>query len=85
MAGVSAMAVCSWKGVASASQILQEGKSLASGRPIRVFLAGVGRGASEQVMKLAVRAAAEATTDFSPLPSPSPLGGEGGMRGFSSS
>ena len=65
MAGVSAMAVCSWKGVASASQTLQEGKSLASGRPIRVFLAGVGRGASEQVMKLAVRAAAEATTDFS--------------------
>lgn len=59
------MAVCSWKGVASASQTLQEGKSLASGRPIRVFLAGVGRGASEQVMKLAVRAAAEATTDFS--------------------
>ena len=59
------MAVCSWKGVAGASQTLQEGKSLASGRPIRVFLAGVGRGASEQVMKLAVRAVAEATTDFS--------------------
>ncbi len=59
------MAVCSWKGVAGASQTLQEGKSLASGRPIRVFLAGVGRGASEQVTKLAVRAAAEATTDFS--------------------
>jgi uncharacterized protein (DUF362 family) len=65
MAGVSAMAIYSWKGVAGASQTLQEGKSLASGRPIRVFLAGVGRGASEQVMKLAVRAAAEATTDFS--------------------
>jgi len=59
------MAVCSWKGVGGASQTLQEGKSLASGRPIRVFLAGVGRGASEQVMKLAVQAAAEATTDFS--------------------
>jgi uncharacterized protein (DUF362 family) len=65
MAGVSAMAVFSWKGVAGASQTLQEGKSLASARPIRVFLAGVGRVASEQVMKLAVRAAAEATTDFS--------------------
>ena len=65
MAGVSAMAVCSWKGVAGASQTLQEGKLLASGRPIRVFLAGMGRGASEQVMKLAVRAAAGATTDFS--------------------
>jgi len=35
------------------------------GRPIRVFLAGVGRGASEQGMKVAVQAAAEATTDFS--------------------
>ncbi|MGB7573551.1 MAG: DUF362 domain-containing protein [Thermodesulfobacteriota bacterium] len=65
IAGVSAMAIYSWKGVAGASQTLQEGKPLASGRPIRVFLAGVGRGASEQVMKLAVRAAAEATTDFS--------------------
>jgi uncharacterized protein (DUF362 family) len=59
------MAVCSWKGVAGASQALQGGKSLASGRQIRVFLAGVGRGASEQVMKLAVRAVAEATTNFS--------------------
>ena len=58
------MAVCSWQGVAGASQTLQRGKSLASGRQIRVFLAGVGRGASEQVMKLAVRAVAEATTDF---------------------
>jgi uncharacterized protein (DUF362 family) len=65
MAGVTAMATCSWQGVASASQTLQKGKSLASGRQIRVFLAGVGRGASEQVMKLAVRAVAEATTDFS--------------------
>jgi len=59
------MAVCSWQGVAGASQTLQGGRSLASGRQIRVFLAGVGRRASEQVMKLAVRAVAEATTDFS--------------------
>jgi uncharacterized protein (DUF362 family) len=59
------MAVCSWKGVAGASQTLQGGRLLTSGRQIRVFLAGVGRGASEQVMKLAVRAVAEATTDFS--------------------
>jgi len=65
MAGVSAMAVCSWKMVARASQTLQEGKSLASGRQIRVFLAGLGRGTTEQVVKLAVRAVAEATTDFS--------------------
>lgn len=59
------MAVCSWKMVARASQTLQEGKSLASGRQIRVFLAGLGRGTTEQVVKLAVRAVAEATTDFS--------------------
>jgi len=59
------MAVFSWKGVAGASQPLQGGRSLALGPQIRVFLAGVGRGASEQVMKLAVRAVAEATTDFS--------------------
>jgi uncharacterized protein (DUF362 family) len=65
MAGVSAMAVCSWKGVAGASKTLQGGRSFASGRQIRVFLAGVDRGASEQIMKLAVRAAAEASTDFS--------------------
>jgi uncharacterized protein (DUF362 family) len=65
MAGASAMAVCSWKSVADVSQGLQGGKSLVPGPPIRVSLAGVGRGASEEVMKLAVRAAAEATTDFS--------------------
>jgi len=65
MAGVSAMAVSSWKMGAGASQTLQEGKSLATGPQIRVFLAGMGRGTTEQVVKLAVRAVAEATTDFS--------------------
>ena len=65
MAGVSAMAVSSWKMVAGASQTLREGKSLVSGPQIRVFLAGMSRGATEQVAKLAVRAVAEATTDFS--------------------
>jgi len=59
------MVVCSWKGVADASQTSQGGRSLALGPQTRVFLAGVGRGASEEVMKLAVRAVAEATTDFS--------------------
>ena len=59
------MVVCSWKGVARASQSLPGGKSLAAGPPIRVFLAGVGREALEQVVKSAVRAVAEATTDFS--------------------
>jgi uncharacterized protein (DUF362 family) len=65
MAGISAMAVSSRKVVARASQTFQDGKSLASGRQIRVFLAGMGRGTTEQVVKLAVRAVAEATTDFS--------------------
>jgi uncharacterized protein (DUF362 family) len=65
MAGISAMAVSSRKVVARASQTFQDGKSLASGRQIRVFLAGMGRGTAEQVVKLAVRAVAEATTDFS--------------------
>jgi uncharacterized protein (DUF362 family) len=40
-------------------------KSIPSGRQTLVFLAGVGRGASEKAMKLAVRAAAEEATDFS--------------------
>jgi uncharacterized protein (DUF362 family) len=65
MAGISAMTVCSWKNVADASQSLQGGKLIAPGPQIRVCLAGVGQGASEEMMKLAVRAVAEATTDFS--------------------
>ena len=65
MAGLSAMAVYPWKTVAGASQTLQHGKSPVSGPQIRVFLAGMSRGATEQVAKSAVRAAAEATTDFS--------------------
>ena len=59
------MVLSSRKMVAGASQVLQEGKSLASGRQIRVFMAGVNRGTTEQVVRSAVRAAAEATTDFS--------------------
>ena len=58
------MAMYSGKGSVDASQTPGGGRPLASGRPTRVFLAGVGRGASEQVLKLAVRAVAEATTDF---------------------
>jgi uncharacterized protein (DUF362 family) len=65
MAGVSAMAVSSWKMVAGASQTLQGSKSLESGEQIRVLLAGMSRGTTEQAAKLAVRAVAEATTDFS--------------------
>jgi len=63
--GVSAMAIYSWKGSVDASQTPGGGRPLASGPQTRVFLAGIDRGASEQVMKLAVRAVAEATTDFS--------------------
>ena len=59
------MAVCPGKTVAGASQTPQQGTSPASGPQIRVFLAGMSRGATEQVTKLAVRAVAEATTDFS--------------------
>ncbi len=65
MAGISAMAVCPWKTGAGASQTPQQGKSFVSGRQVRVFLAGMSRGATEEVVKLAVRAVAEATTDFS--------------------
>jgi uncharacterized protein (DUF362 family) len=65
MAGISAMAVSPWKLAAGASQILRQSKLIESGPQIRVFLAGMSRGATEQVARLAVRAAAEATTDFS--------------------
>jgi uncharacterized protein (DUF362 family) len=65
LAGVSAMAVCPWETVAGAPQTLQQDKPLAPGSQIRVFLAGMSRGATEQVFKLAVRGAAETTTDFS--------------------
>jgi uncharacterized protein (DUF362 family) len=41
------------------------GVSLKPGRQTRIFLAGVGRNPSEQTMRSAVRAAAEAATDFS--------------------
>ena len=41
------------------------GVSPKPGRETRVFLAGVGRNPSDQTMKSAVRAVAEATTDFS--------------------
>ena len=59
------MAVSPWKTAAGAPQTLQQGKSLVPGPQIRVFLAGLSRGATEQVARLAVRAVAEAATDFS--------------------
>lgn len=63
-------------GATSALFISQAGSSYANpqepgagvrklGRQARVFVAGVGRNSSEQAMKSAVRAVAEASTDFS--------------------
>ena len=65
IAGVSAMAIYSWKGSVDASQTPGGGRPLASGRQTRVYLAGIDQGASLQAMKSAVYAAAEAATDFS--------------------
>lgn len=46
IAGVSAMAIYPWKGSVDASQTPGGGRPLASGRQTQVFLAGVDRGAS---------------------------------------
>jgi hypothetical protein len=62
--GLSAMAICSCKGSANASQNRDRGKPPA-GTPTPVFLAGINREASEAAIKSAVRAAAEAATYFS--------------------
>lgn len=62
--GFSALAIQPWKNV-EASEAADESRPAAPGRQVGVFLSGVGRGASEQVLKLAVRAVAESTTDFS--------------------
>jgi uncharacterized protein (DUF362 family) len=65
IAGVSAMAICSCKGSVDAAQTRGMGNPPALGGQAPVFLAGIKRGASEEAMKSAVRAAAEAATDFS--------------------
>lgn len=59
------MTVWPFAGSTSASQGPQAAKPLASGRPAKVFLAGVGKGGPEEAIKLAVRNSAEAATDFS--------------------
>jgi len=64
MGRLSAMAIFSWKGTANASQNRDRGNPPA-GTPTPVFLAGINREASEGAIKSAVRAAAEAATDFS--------------------
>jgi len=63
--GASVMALCPFTGGAGASQIPVKPRKLTLGSRTKVFLAGVSKGASEQSIKLAVRNAAEAATDFS--------------------
>ncbi len=59
------MAIYSCKGSVGASQTRGMGKPPPSGSQSRVFLAGINRGTSEEAMKSAVCAAAQAATDFS--------------------
>lgn len=49
----------------NAAPVGQGGRIPATGQQTKVFLAGVGRGVSEEGMKSAVRAVAETATDFS--------------------
>lgn len=64
-AWASAMALCPSAGRAGASRIPVKARKFTPGPPAKVFLAGVRNGAAEQEIKLAVRNAAEAATDFS--------------------
>jgi len=54
-----------WRKDVAASQPVSGARLAAPGRPSRVCLAGVERGASPQIVKSSVRAAAESATDFS--------------------
>jgi uncharacterized protein (DUF362 family) len=63
--GASAMVLFPFAGRTGASQIPVNAGQLTPGSQAKVFLAGLSKGAPEQVIKLAVRNAAEATTDFS--------------------
>ncbi|HYA14232.1 MAG TPA: DUF362 domain-containing protein [Syntrophales bacterium] len=65
VAGMSAIALCSCTENAGKTQARQGDKMLMAGRDTEVYLASVNRGASEQEIKSAVCAAAEAATDFS--------------------
>ena len=59
------MALCPLARRAGAAQIPVKARQLKPGSQAKVFLTGVSKGASEQSIKLAVRNAAEAATDFS--------------------
>ncbi|KAF0159814.1 MAG: Tat pathway signal sequence domain protein [Syntrophaceae bacterium] len=63
--GASATALCPCTGSVEVSQALVKVSQLTLGSQTKVFLAGVSRGAPEQDIKLAVRNAANAATDFS--------------------
>ena len=63
--GASAIALCPSTGKVEASRIPVKTRQLMPGSPSKVFLAGTRKGAPEQDIKLAVRNAAEAATDFS--------------------
>lgn len=62
--GASTMALCPFTGRTEASHPVKDGQ-LTPGSQTRVILAGVIKGSLEQGIKLAVRNAAEAATDFS--------------------
>ncbi|MBF0552215.1 MAG: DUF362 domain-containing protein [Deltaproteobacteria bacterium] len=59
------MLLCASESGEGVPHVLDGDKSPDSGRQTRVGLAGINRGTSEQVITQAVRAAAEAATDFS--------------------
>ncbi|MFH2120793.1 MAG: DUF362 domain-containing protein [Pseudomonadota bacterium] len=63
--GASAMVLYPITDGAGASETPIKAKQLTPGSQAKVFLAGVSKGASEQGIKIAVRNAAEAATDFS--------------------
>ena len=63
--GASTMALCPFIGRTEASQVPIKDGPLTPGSQTRVILAGVIKGSLEQGIKLAVRNAAEAATDFS--------------------
>ncbi|MFH0994135.1 MAG: DUF362 domain-containing protein [Pseudomonadota bacterium] len=62
---VGAMALFPLTGCAGTSRIPVKARQLTPGSQAKVFLAGVNKGAPELDIKLAVRDAAEAATDFS--------------------
>lgn len=65
-AGASAMAMCPLKGCAHpSSRQPRTYRRPGAGPSAKVLLAGTGKACSEQAVKLAVRACAEAATDFS--------------------